>query len=59
MEGWSRGGMMAYKVLTITDRINCAVIISGLADLFRSEENRSGFAKVYRKLFGSEDEKEF
>lgn len=59
MEGWSRGGMMAYKVLTKTDRIICAVIISGLADLFRSEKNRSDLSKVYRKIFGSEDEAEF
>ncbi len=28
MEGWSRGGMMAYQVLTQSDRINCSVIIS-------------------------------
>ncbi|MEO8665160.1 MAG: prolyl oligopeptidase family serine peptidase [Ignavibacteria bacterium] len=56
IEGWSRGGMMAYKVLTSTTRIKCAVIISGLADLFRSEEQRSGLAKIYRKLFGEEDE---
>lgn len=59
MEGWSRGGMMAYKVLSLTDRINCAIIISGLADLFRSEEIRSDLSKVYRKLFGSKDENEF
>ena len=59
MEGWSRGGMMAYKVLSLTDRINCAIIISGLADLFRSEEFRSDLSKVYKKLFGSKDENEF
>ena len=59
MEGWSRGGMMTYKVLTRTDRIKCAVIISGLADLFRSEEYRSDLVEVYQKLFGSENEAEF
>lgn len=59
MEGWSRGGMMTYKVLTMTERINCAVIISGLADLFRSEENRSDLVRVYGKLFGAEDKEEF
>lgn len=58
MEGWSRGGMMAYITLTMTERIKCAVIISGLADLF-SEQNRSGLVKVYEKHFGSEDENEF
>ncbi|MDZ4711856.1 MAG: prolyl oligopeptidase family serine peptidase [bacterium] len=59
MEGWSRGGMMTYKVLTLTDKIKCAVIISGLADIIRSEEERSGLSKVYRKLFGSDDGVEF
>jgi dipeptidyl aminopeptidase/acylaminoacyl peptidase len=59
MEGWSRGGMMTYRVLSMTERIRCAVIISGLADLFRNEEIRSDLAKVYEKLFGSEDENEF
>jgi dipeptidyl aminopeptidase/acylaminoacyl peptidase len=56
MEGWSRGGMMTYLVLSKTDRIKCAVIISGLADLFSNEEKRKGLSKVYIKLFGSEDE---
>lgn len=59
MEGWSRGGMMTYKVLTKTDRIKCAVIISGLADLFRSEEIQSDLVEIYEKLFGSENEAEF
>lgn len=59
MEGWSRGGMMTYKILTLTNRINCAVIISGLADLFRSEENRSDLVIVCKKLFGTDDKNEF
>lgn len=59
MEGWSRGGMMAYRVLSITDKVKCAVIISGLADLFRSEENNDDLANVYYNLFGTEDEGEY
>jgi len=59
MEGWSRGGMMSYQVLARSDKINCSVIISGLADLLRSEKNRSGLAKVYKKLFGSNNENVF
>ncbi|MEP7146664.1 MAG: prolyl oligopeptidase family serine peptidase [bacterium] len=59
IEGWSRGGMMAYKVLTRTDKISCAIIISGLADLFRSAENRSGLTSVYKELFGNENENVF
>ncbi|MEO6693940.1 MAG: prolyl oligopeptidase family serine peptidase [Ignavibacteria bacterium] len=59
MEGWSRGGMMTYQVLRKTDKIKCAVIISGLADLLRSEENRSDLVEVYKKLFGSHNVEEF
>lgn len=59
MEGWSRGGMMTYIVLCLTERIKCAVIISGLADLFRSERKKNDLAEVYINLFGSESEEEF
>ncbi|MFZ1321370.1 MAG: prolyl oligopeptidase family serine peptidase [Ignavibacteria bacterium] len=59
MEGWSRGGMMTYKVLTLTDKIKCSVIVSGLADIIRSEKDKDGIAKAYNKLFGSKNETEF
>lgn len=59
MEGWSRGGMMTYLALMKTERIKCAVIISGLSDLFRNEKYRNGQTELYRKLFGHEDENEF
>ncbi len=59
MEGWSRGGMMTYRVLSLTNKVKCAVIISGLADLFRSENNNDDLADVYFKLFGTEDEGEY
>ncbi|HLT23831.1 MAG TPA: prolyl oligopeptidase family serine peptidase [Ignavibacteria bacterium] len=59
MEGWSRGGMMAYKVLTKTDRIKCAVIISGLADLTRNEAMRNDLKDIYKILFGAETDEEF
>ncbi|CAN5659592.1 prolyl oligopeptidase family serine peptidase [soil metagenome] len=52
MEGWSRGGMMAYLAATKTDRINCCTIISGLADLERNKKvvpDISAFAKQFFK----------
>jgi dipeptidyl aminopeptidase/acylaminoacyl peptidase len=39
MEGWSRGGLMTYLALTKTNKIKCAVIISGIADLNRNINN--------------------
>lgn len=59
MEGWSRGGMMTYLTLTKTDKIKCAVIISGLADVVRNERTVHEMSDTYRKLFGSEDAEEF
>jgi len=59
IEGWSRGGMMTYRVLASTDKINCAVIISGLADLYRSMENRPELKSVYENYFGSENDSGF
>ena len=59
MEGWSRGGMMTYKVLSLSSMIKCAVIISGLADMFRSIENWSGLSVIYKKIFGNGNQEEY
>jgi dipeptidyl aminopeptidase/acylaminoacyl peptidase len=59
MEGWSRGGMMTFKTLTLTDRVKCAVIISGLADLIRTEGLKNNLRAAFQKQFGTDDEKEF
>ncbi len=59
MEGWSRGGMMTFKALTLTDRIKCAVIVSGLADLIRTEGLQNNLAEAYYRQFGSDDKDEF
>lgn len=55
MEGWSRGGMMTFKVLTMTDRIKACVIISGLTDLV----NHAMMQDTYRRIFGTESEEIF
>jgi len=52
MEGWSRGGMMTFKALTLTDRVKCAVIISGLADLIRTEKLQNNLSEAYERQFG-------
>lgn len=52
MEGWSRGGMMAYKVLTKSGRFKCAVIISGMADVVRNTKGRNDLKKIYPELLG-------
>jgi len=59
MEGWSRGGMMTYLALRMTDKIRCAVIISGLSDLFRNEKESPDRRKLYKELFGNCSAEEF
>jgi dipeptidyl aminopeptidase/acylaminoacyl peptidase len=51
MWGWSRGGLMAYRVLALTTRIAAAVIVAGVADAFdymlrRPDMEREVFAQV-------------
>lgn len=55
MEGWSRGGMMTFKALTLTDRVKCAVVISGLADLIRTEKMQNNLGEAFKKQFGSDN----
>ena len=54
MEGWSRGGMMAYLTLTKTDRIKCCTIISGLADLERNEKVVPDLTKILNSSLKAE-----
>lgn len=58
IEGWSRGGMMTYKVLTLLSNINCAVIIAGLSNLERNMQRNSflkaKFERVISNLPGSD-----
>ena len=58
MEGWSRGGLMAYKVLSLTERIKCAVIVSGLANLLRWKKDRSKLSLIYPHIFDESKESE-
>jgi len=56
MEGWSRGGMMTYLALTLTDKIRCAVIISGIADLQRNSKSINILSNKLLEKINSEDE---
>lgn len=55
MEGWSRGGMMTYKVLALTDVIKCAVVVAGVANLLRTGNEVKKLVKVYGKYFEEGD----
>lgn len=50
MMGVSRGGMMTYMAIREDDRIKKAVIVSGLADLFLSCEERTDMKQLCMEL---------
>ncbi len=50
MMGGSRGGMMTYKALTLTDRIKAASIRCGVTDLILWTEDRKDMDEVYSDL---------
>ena len=56
MMGISRGGMMTYEVLRRDERVNKAVIISGLSDCFMAYEERSDMQTVFDSLVGGSPE---
>lgn len=50
MIGGSRGGLMTYKALTLTDRIKAAAIRCGVTDLISWTEDRKDMDEVYADL---------
>lgn len=46
---------MTYKALTLTNRIKCAVVISGLADLIRTEKLQNNLSEAFKVQFGTDN----
>lgn len=55
MLGHSRGGMMTYLALTLSDRIRAAVVLAGPTDLAAGLKYRPEMMRVYARAFGSDD----
>ena len=56
MYGWSRGGMMTYQALATTDRIAAAIVGGGIADQFKSLDQRPEMERVLSALIPHYDE---
>lgn len=56
IEGWSRGGMMTYIVLTKTSIFKTAVISGGIADLHCNAGENKFMNNLYRNSFGKPDQ---
>lgn len=58
VEGWSRGGMMTYQLLTKLSFLKCAIVVAGLADLRSNfERNKWLKAKFYQMFEGADEKK--
>lgn len=58
MIGGSRGGLMTYKALTLTNRIRAAAIRCGVTDLTAWTEDRKDMIEVYKDLIPGFDPNE-
>lgn len=52
MIGFSRGGMMTYRALCEDNRIQKAIVISGVSNLFMSYEERPDWKNAFNKRIG-------
>ncbi len=50
VEGWSRGGLMTYLMLSKTDKVKCASVISGISDLKRNSKN-ANIVEILNSIF--------
>lgn len=53
VEGWSRGGLMAYLLLTKKDFFKCAVLLGAISDLRETFSKNSIIRENLLKAFGS------
>ena len=59
IEGWSRGGMMTYLVLTKTKIFKCAVVSGGIANLRCSSDESPFMRRLYEATMGKYKGEEF
>ena len=51
VEGWSRGGMMTYQLLTKLSFIKCAIVVAGISDLRANFVKNSKLKEKFNFLF--------
>lgn len=56
VEGWSRGGMMTYQLLTKINFLKCAVIVAGLADLESNFKHNEKLKNKFYSIYGNKSE---
>ena len=55
MEGWSRGGMMTYLMLTRDHTFKAAIVLGGIADLPAVARKNESMKKVFQSFIGTGD----
>ena len=59
IEGWSRGGMMAYLTLTKTNIFKAAIVLGGIANLHCNSNESIFMRRLYEQTLGRYKEDEF
>ena len=59
IEGWSRGGMMTYLVLSRTDIFKAAVVTGGIANLRCSSDESRFMRRLFEMSLGKYNSEEF
>lgn len=59
IEGWSRGGMMAYLTLTKTNIFKAAVVLGGIANLRCNSDESKFMRRLYEQTLGKYEDTEF
>ena len=59
IEGWSRGGMMTYLLLTRTDIFKAAVVMGGIANLRCNSDESKFMRRLYEHTMGKYNQKEY
>lgn len=55
VEGWSRGGMMTYQLLTKINFLKCAIVVAGLADLESNFKHNEKLKNKFYTVFSDKD----
>lgn len=55
IEGWSRGGMMTYIVLTKNNIFKCAILVGAISNPAKNSNGNTIMQNAYKELMGTEN----
>jgi dipeptidyl aminopeptidase/acylaminoacyl peptidase len=55
IEGWSRGGMMTYLMLTKRADFKCAILSGAISNIKQNAEEKPAMNKIYKEIIGDKN----